>query len=119
MPEATREVIDEEGWLHTGDLAVMDEDGYLPDHRTVERYDHSGGENIYPREIEEFLYTHPKVLDVQIVGVPDEKYGEVSVAFIRKKEGVDVRKRKSLSFARGTLPGTKSLPMSSLWTNIR
>lgn len=90
MPEATREAIDEEGWLHTGDLAVRDERGYY--RITGRRKDMiiRGGENIYPRGIEEFLYTHPAIIDVQVVGVPDEKYGEIPVAFVIKKEGVSV-----------------------------
>lgn len=84
--EATREAIDEEGWLHTGDLAMMDENGYC---RIVGRLKDMiirGGENIYPREIEEFFYQHPKVLDVQVVGIPDEKYGEEVMAWVKLKE---------------------------------
>lgn len=87
MPEATRQVIDEEGWLHTGDLATQDEEGYLRITGRLKDMIIRGGENIYPREIEEFLYTHPKILDVQIVGVPDKKYGEEVIAFIRLKKG--------------------------------
>ncbi|MFD1406832.1 AMP-binding protein [Kroppenstedtia eburnea] len=87
MPEATRQAIDEEGWLHTGDLATLDEEGYLRITGRLKDMIIRGGENIYPREIEEFLYTRPKILDVQIVGVPDEKYGEEVMAFIRPKEG--------------------------------
>ena len=87
MPEATRQAIDEEGWLHTGDLAILDEEGYLRITGRLKDMIIRGGENIYPREIEEFLYTHPKILDVQIVGVPDEKYGEEVMAFIRLKKG--------------------------------
>ncbi|MGF7086537.1 fatty-acyl-CoA synthase [Kroppenstedtia sanguinis] len=87
MPEATRQVIDEEGWLHTGDLATQDEEGYLRITGRLKDMIIRGGENIYPREVEEFLYTHPKILDVQIVGVPDKKYGEEVMAFIRLKKG--------------------------------
>ncbi|MFD1425691.1 AMP-binding protein [Kroppenstedtia sanguinis] len=87
MPEATRQVIDEEGWLHTGDLATQDEEGYLRITGRLKDMIIRGGENIYPREVEEFLYTHPKILDVQIVGVPDKKYGEEVIAFIRLKKG--------------------------------
>jgi fatty-acyl-CoA synthase len=103
MPEATREVIDEEGWLHTGDLAVENEDGTYRITGRLKDMIIRGGENIYPREIEEFLYTHPKVLDIQIVGVPDEKYGEVSVAFIRKKEGVDCTEEEIIEFCKGNI----------------
>ncbi|WP_329742243.1 AMP-binding protein [Dyella sp. A6] len=83
----TREAIDEARWMHTGDLAVLDEDGYC---RIVGRLKDMiirGGENIYPREIEEFLYTHPKVLDVQVFGVPDAKLGEAVCAWVRLREG--------------------------------
>jgi fatty-acyl-CoA synthase len=86
MPEATREAIDEDGWLHTGDLAVQDENGYFRITGRLKDMIIRGGENIYPREVEEFLFTHPGILDVQIVGVPDSTYGEIPVAFVRKKE---------------------------------
>ncbi|BCJ86203.1 AMP-binding protein [Effusibacillus dendaii] len=85
--EATRKVIDEDGWLHTGDLATMDENGYCKITGRLKDMIIRGGENVYPREIEEFLYTHPKVLDVQVVGVPDKKYGEEVMAWIQLKEG--------------------------------
>lgn len=87
-PDATREAIDEEGWLHTGDLAVMDENGYCRITGRLKDMIIRGGENIYPREIEEFLYTHPDILDAQVIGVPDEKYGEEVVAWIILKEGI-------------------------------
>jgi fatty-acyl-CoA synthase len=86
-PEATKHAIDGEGWLHTGDLAVLDEIGYFKVTGRLKDMIIRGGENVYPREIEEFLYTHPKILDVQVVGVPDEKYGEEVMAWIRIKEG--------------------------------
>jgi len=87
MPDKTAEVIDEVGWLHTGDLAVMDEDGYFKITGRADDMIIRGGENIYPREIEEFLYTHPEISDVQVYGVPDEKYGErVAAAIIKKKD---------------------------------
>jgi fatty-acyl-CoA synthase len=85
-PDATNEAIDQDGWLHTGDLAVMDENGYCKITGRLKDMIIRGGENIYPREIEEFLYTHPKVLDVQIIGIPDEKYGEEVMAWIRLRE---------------------------------
>ncbi|MDH6119045.1 AMP-binding protein [Kitasatospora sp. GAS204B] len=87
QPERTAEVLDAEGWMHTGDLAVMDRDGYLAITGRIKDLVIRGGENIYPREIEEFLLTHPDILDVQVVGVPDEKYGEELMAWIRLRTG--------------------------------
>jgi fatty-acyl-CoA synthase len=87
MDERTREVIDDEGWLHTGDLAVMDVDGYVRITGRAKDMIIRGGENIYPREIEEFLYTHPEVSDVQVYGVPDQKYGEKVAAAVKLREG--------------------------------
>jgi len=85
MEDKTAEVIDEDGWLHTGDLAVMDEDGYVRITGRAKDMIIRGGENVYPREIEEFLYTHPDVSDVQVYGVPDEKYGEQVAAAVKKR----------------------------------
>jgi fatty-acyl-CoA synthase len=87
-PGATQAAIDEDGWLHTGDLATMDEHGYCRITGRLKDMIIRGGENIYPREVEELLYTHPGVLDVQVVGVPDEKFGEEVAAFVIPKEGV-------------------------------
>jgi len=83
----TAEAIDADGWMHTGDLAVMREDGYCNIVGRIKDMVIRGGENIYPREIEEFLYTHPDVEDVQVIGVPDEKYGEELCAWIRMRDG--------------------------------
>ncbi|TAA69106.1 AMP-binding protein [Planomicrobium okeanokoites] len=85
--EATRNAIDPEGWLHTGDIAVEDEDGYIAITGRIKDMVIRGGENIYPREIEEFLYSHYAIQDVQVVGVPDPKYGEELMAWIILKEG--------------------------------
>ena len=85
-PTETAEVIDEAGWLHTGDLAEMDENGYCKIVGRSKDMIIRGGENVYPREIEEFLYTNPKIKDVQIIGVPDRKYGEQVAAWIQLKE---------------------------------
>ncbi len=88
--EATRKAIDDSGWMHTGDLATMDEEGYV---RIVGRLKDMiirGGENIYPREVEEFLYTIPGVCDAQVIGVPSEKYGEEVMAWVRLREGASV-----------------------------
>jgi fatty-acyl-CoA synthase len=86
-PEATARALDAEGWLHTGDLARMREDGYFRITGRAKDMIIRGGENIYPREVEEFLYTHPKVSDVQVVGLPDLRYGETVAAWIRLKPG--------------------------------
>jgi fatty-acyl-CoA synthase len=87
MPEETAEAIDADGWLHSGDLATRDKDGYYKITGRIKDMIIRGGENIYPREIEEFLRTNPNVLDVDVVGIPDEKYGEVVGAFVILREG--------------------------------
>jgi fatty-acyl-CoA synthase len=87
QPEATAQAIDEGRWMHTGDLAVMDEDGYVNIVGRVKDMIIRGGENVYPREIEEFLYQHPAIQDVQVVGVPDERYGEQILASVILKPG--------------------------------
>lgn len=87
QPDKTAEAIDAARWMHTGDLAVMDADGYVNITGRIKDMVIRGGENLYPREIEEFLYTHPDVLDAQVIGVPDEKYGEELMAWIRMREG--------------------------------
>jgi fatty-acyl-CoA synthase len=87
MEDKTHEVLDEEGWLHTGDLAIMDEEGYVRITGRAKDMIIRGGENIYPREIEEFLYTHAEISDVQVYGVPDEKYGEkVAAAVVLRQD---------------------------------
>ncbi|MFA1546648.1 AMP-binding protein [Actinomadura chokoriensis] len=87
-PDKTAQAIDAARWMHTGDLAVMDGDGYVNITGRIKDMVIRGGENIYPREIEEFLYTHPDIVDAQVVGVPDEKYGEELMAWVRLREGV-------------------------------
>ncbi|MBQ6646294.1 MAG: AMP-binding protein, partial [Clostridia bacterium] len=87
MPKATAEVIDSEGWLHTGDLCIEDENGNYRVTGRLKDMIIRGGENIYPREIEEFLITHPKISDVQVIGVPDKQYGEEIMACVIVKEG--------------------------------
>jgi len=81
--ERTRETIDREGWLHSGDLGVIDKEGYLQITGRIKDMIIRGGENIYPREIEEFLYTHPDIQEVQVFGIPDEKLGEQVCAWIK------------------------------------
>jgi fatty-acyl-CoA synthase len=88
-PEKTAEVLDAARWMHTGDLAVMDAEGYLNIVGRIKDMVIRGGENVYPREIEEFLYTHPDVVDAQVIGVPDERYGEELMAWVRLREGAE------------------------------
>jgi fatty-acyl-CoA synthase len=85
--ERTREAIDPARWMHTGDLATMDDEGYCNIVGRIKDMVIRGGENIYPREIEEFLYRHPKILDVQVFGIPDQRYGEELCAWIRLRDG--------------------------------
>jgi fatty-acyl-CoA synthase len=87
QPEQTAEVIDRARWMHTGDVAAMDPEGYLTITGRIKDMVIRGGENIYPREIEEFLYTHPDILDAQVVGVPDARYGEELCAWVRLRPG--------------------------------
>jgi len=88
-PEKTAEVIDAARWMHTGDLAVMDAEGYLNIVGRIKDMVIRGGENVYPREVEEFLYTHPDVVDAQVIGVPDERFGEELMAWVRLREGAE------------------------------
>ncbi|HVW40139.1 MAG TPA: AMP-binding protein [Amycolatopsis sp.] len=87
QPDKTAGAIDKARWMHTGDLAMMDDEGYLNITGRIKDMVIRGGENVYPREIEEFLYTHPDILDAQVIGVPDERYGEELMAWIRMREG--------------------------------
>ncbi len=100
MPEATAKAIDEDNWLHTGDLAIMDQNGYCKITGRIKDMIIRGGENIYPREIEEFLYTNPKVKDVQVVGVPSEKYGEEVAAFIQLKASEQATPAEIIEFCK-------------------
>jgi fatty-acyl-CoA synthase len=87
QPDKTAEVIDAARWMHTGDMAVMDDDGYLSIAGRIDDMVIRGGENIYPREVEEFLHTHPDIMDAQVIGVPDAKYGEELMAWVRMRPG--------------------------------
>jgi fatty-acyl-CoA synthase len=89
MPDRTAESIDSARWMHTGDLATMDTDGYVNIVGRIKDMVIRGGENIYPREIEEFLYGHPDIVDVQVIGVPDVKYGEELMAWVTLREGAE------------------------------
>jgi fatty-acyl-CoA synthase len=102
-PDQTRKAIDAAGWMHTGDLATLDEEGFC---NIVGRSNDMvirGGENIYPREVEEFLYRHPKVLDVQCVGVPDAQYGEELCAILILKPGMRIGAQEIQDFCRGEI----------------
>ena len=88
--ERTRETIDSSGWLHSGDLAEMDVEGYVQIVGRIKDMIIRGGENVYPREIEEFLYTHPDILEAQVFGIPDEKYGEIVCAWVQQRDGVEL-----------------------------
>jgi fatty-acyl-CoA synthase len=102
-PERTGEAIDTARWMHTGDLATMDEDGYVRVVGRIKDMIIRGGENVYPREIEEFLYTHPSISDVQVIGVPDERYGEELMAWVVPKPGEAVTEEELREFCRGRI----------------
>ncbi|MGV9333047.1 AMP-binding protein [Nocardia sp. NPDC003726] len=103
-PDKTAEAIDAARWMHTGDIGVMDDEGYLAVTGRIKDMVIRGGENVYPREIEEFLYTHPDILDAQVIGVPDPKYGEELMAWIRMRDGATPLDAAALrAFATGKL----------------
>lgn len=114
--EATRKTINHDGWLFTGDLAVMDEDGYCRITGRLKDMLIRGGENIYPREIEEFLYRHPAVLDVQVVGVPDAKFGEEAAAWIKLKDGKSVSSDELKAYCKGKIARHK-IPRYVIFTD--
>ena len=101
--EKTRESIDSARWIHTGDIAVMDDEGYISIVGRIKDMIIRGGENIYPREIEEFLYRHSKVSDVQVIGVPSEKYGEEVMAWVKAKEGDQITAEELTAFCKGQI----------------
>ena len=104
QPDKTAEAVDAAHWMHTGDLAVMDSDGYLAITGRIKDMVIRGGENIYPREIEEFLYTHPDILDAQVIGVPDAKYGEELMVWVRLRAGAPALTAEALrAFCAGQL----------------
>jgi fatty-acyl-CoA synthase len=113
---ATKEAIDQDGWLHTGDLAVMDENGYCKVTGRLKDMIIRGGENIYPREIEEFLYTNPKILDVQVIGIPDAVYGEEVMAWVILREGETADAEEIKDFCRGRISKHK-IPRYIAFTN--
>ena len=101
--ERTAEAIDAAGWMHTGDLATIDDDGYCNIVGRIKDMVIRGGENVYPREIEEFLYRHPKIEDVQVFGVPDPRYGEELCAWIRLRAGATLTAEEVRAFCRGQI----------------
>ena len=107
MPEATANTIDKDNWLHTGDLAIMDENGYCKITGRIKDMIIRGGENIYPREIEEFLYTHPKISDIQVYGVPDRKYGEQVMAAVVLKKGVEMSEEEIKAYCKNKIANYK------------
>ncbi|NMB85140.1 MAG: AMP-binding protein, partial [Methanothrix sp.] len=102
-PVATDQVVDKNGWLHTGDLGILDENDYCKITGRLKDMVIRGGENIYPREIEEFLYTHPAISDVQVIGVPDVKYGEELMAWIKLKKGAFATPEEIKAFCKGKI----------------
>ncbi|MYJ43561.1 MAG: AMP-binding protein [Acidimicrobiaceae bacterium] len=102
-PERTAEAIDADGWMHTGDLAVMDGEGYVNIVGRIKDMIIRGGENVYPREVEEFLYTHPDIVDVQVIGVPDVRYGEEIMAWVQLRDGAGATADDIKDFCRGTI----------------
>jgi len=103
MPEATAQAIDADGWLHTGDLAVEDENGYYKITGRMKDMIIRGGENIYPKEIEDFIYRHPAVQDVQVVGIPSKRYGEEVLACVILKEGVTAAEEEIQAYVRDSM----------------
>jgi fatty-acyl-CoA synthase len=106
-PERTDEAIDTAGWMHTGDLATMDDEGYIRIVGRIKDMIIRGGENLYPREVEEFLHGHPDIADVQVIGVPDERYGEELMAWIIPREGSEPSEASIRDFCRGKIAHTK------------
>jgi fatty-acyl-CoA synthase len=102
-PERTAEAIDPGGWMHTGDLGRMDEEGYVEIVGRIKDLVIRGGENVYPREVEEFLYGHPEIADVQVIGVPDERYGEELMAWVVRREGSQLDADQVRAFCRGRI----------------
>ncbi len=102
-PERTAEAIDADGWMHTGDLAVMDGEGYVNIVGRIKDMIIRGGENVYPREIEEFLYTHPDIVEVQVIGVPDARYGEQVMAWVQLRDGAGTTEEDVKAFCRGSI----------------
>jgi fatty-acyl-CoA synthase len=108
MPEQTAEAIDADGWLHTGDLAAMDARGYCSIEGRLKDMIIRGGENIYPKELEEVLFAHESVAEVAVVGLPDDTWGEVVAAFIRPADGATLDRNELFAFVRSQLAAIKT-----------
>ena len=106
-PEKTADVLDANGWMHTGDIAIIDAEGYCNIVGRIKDMVIRGGENLYPREIEEFLYRHPKIQDVQIFGVADDRYGEELCAWIRVRSGEQLTAEEVRAFCQGQIAHNK------------
>ncbi|WP_018675674.1 AMP-binding protein [Riemerella columbina] len=102
-PEATKQVLDENRWMHSGDLAMMDDEGYIHISGRIKDLIIRGGENISPKEIEDFLYTYPNIVDAQIIGVPSEKYGEEVMAWIKIREGCQITEEELVDYCKGKI----------------
>ncbi|MDO5615270.1 MAG: AMP-binding protein [Cruoricaptor ignavus] len=102
-PEATQKVLDEQRWMHTGDLAMMDEEGYIHISGRIKDLIIRGGENISPKEIEDFLYQYPNILDAQVIGVPSEKYGEEVMAWVKVRDGKTISQEELVAFCKGQI----------------
>jgi fatty-acyl-CoA synthase len=99
-PERTAETIDSDGWLHSGDIGIMDEDGYTQVTGRIKDMIIRGGENVYPREVEEFLYGHPDIQEVQVFGIPDERYGEQVCAWVKLRQGASLTAEEIKAYCR-------------------
>jgi len=102
-PSGTAAAVDADGWMHSGDLAVMDDEGYVSIVGRIKDMVIRGGENIYPREVEEFLYTLPEIHLVEVIGVPSERYGEEVMAWVRLRDGVSVTEDDLVAACRGRI----------------
>jgi acyl-CoA synthetase (AMP-forming)/AMP-acid ligase II len=116
MPEETSKAITADGWFRSGDAAYLDEEGYVYIYDRVKDMIVSGGENVYPAEVENALMAHPAIADVAVIGVPDEKWGEVPKAIVVRKAGVEVTEEEIVAFARERLAGFKT-PKSVAWAD--
>jgi fatty-acyl-CoA synthase len=106
-PEATGRAVDADGWMHTGDLAVMDDDGYLSLVGRIKDMIIRGGENIYPREIEEFLHRLPEIAEAHVIGIPSERYGEEVMAWVRPHDGASLTPEGLAAACRGRIASFK------------
>jgi len=102
-PEATKQAVDANGWMHTGDLAIMNQNGYLNIVGRTKDMISRGGEKVFPKEVEDFLYMHPKISDVQIIGVPSRRYGEEVMAWVKPKPGATATSKELTDYCKGKI----------------